>query len=223
MPRNPNEKRTGWTPRYKRIPANIGEDFARHLGETLALETPTDHEQGDVWYPDALTFCRSLSARHDKPLDTIIDAVAAASPRKAWTANQRAIEIALATGAVPTVGHEALMGKNRRKVESILFNGATLAEVMAVSAIDGKVENFADSIRAAGQTDRVCIDSHIMNALHYGKAPASITNCMFQTQWLYDLCASAVRDFARLHHERPAIMQARLWVVAKRLWGEKGK
>lgn len=182
-----------------------------NLLAVLEQATDTEYMEGRIWYRDAHRFAARIAADSGKPFDTVVDAIALASPQKNWGVNCAIIRMLADTGIISHL----LTSANRAKLELVWHACARLADV---TRITGKVGQFAESIRHAGQTDAVCVDSHMIKAFHGGPISDKTKNAVFNSPRLYNEIADAVRKIAHERGERGAVIQARIWVVSRRLW-----
>jgi len=167
--------------------------------------TPDQLTRGAAWYPAAHTLAAYLA---DGDVRKGAGVIAALSPMKLWTLNQKLAADALSGNPH---GH---MGDAMRKVNAILA-GADPAEVLPMNL---KTGNFYRNIADPSDPVPVTIDRHahdVAGGLPYdgigrrsGKVPPGLGNVS-----RYNSLADAYRTAAESLGMLPNVLQAVVWLV----------
>ena len=165
---------------------------------------PVDDTNGRQWYDKAGAIMREWSESYRLPLVTVASVTAAISPQCDWERNLIIADEVLAGHNAPSIG--GALPANIRKAVAIR-DGASLFDVF-ISA--PKVASFA--VNLAGDYSAVTVDTHAVQA-----AFNDVTVNVSLKANVYESFAEAYRRAATAVGERPAIFQAIIWSMWKRL------
>lgn len=174
--------------RVKRIESLYTNAFAR--------ATQSDIIEGAAWYDTANKELSLLALKYDLPLDTVVAACAALSPRLRWSLNVLYTDWVIRGNYVPHI--QSMVNKARAIIAT---NNPSLVTAR-------KTSSFAANI--LGDTDKVTIDVWMYRL-------AGIDTTKKVPAIVYDECELAVKRLSRsIGYLNPAQLQAILWLIARR-------
>lgn len=190
----------------------------QNFTDILNLATEGEKEQGLTWYNEASFFCFNLSIKYDIPIERIIGIVAALSPKCPWIRN--AIE-----------ARDFIKSKGKNKVTTYLSNKKKALAIFRGThpndVLNGhKVRAFYDNLCNPNDSKSVCIDTHMIscwfNKTDLGK---SLLNAIFHPRGSKRIVIKQIREaiinLSDLYHIKPLQVQAIIWLVWKRITGNK--
>lgn len=176
---------------------------------------------GMAWYREAYQWAAELAEVTGYSLVQVCGVTAALSPQNRWARNQQDAEAMLRADdpaeTADGVGHH--LTTYPRQIAKALEIAETWfgADADRIASLLGrrafKTKAFFWSILAGGQTDRVCIDRHMIEAADSGRGIGE--GCIAWTcgaKGCYDALADAVRLLAKAVGLPAAQVQAVIWI-----------
>lgn len=190
----------------------------QNLTDILNLATEQEKAQGITWYNDAAFHCFNLSLKYNIPVERVIGVIAALSPRCTWREN-----VIQGDNFIRTKGKSKVTtySPNKKKALSIL-KGSNPVTVLNGHKVRAFYENLSDPVNSQS----VCIDSHII-ACWFNKTDLSksFLNAVFHPRGskriVIKQIKKAIIDLSDLYYLKPLQVQAIIWLVWKRITGNK--
>jgi hypothetical protein len=178
--------------------------FRRHFVDLYNQASPEDKAAGQAWYATAQETAALWAVASGRSLENIAALIAVLSPQCDWDRNLAAAFALLNDEAVG----QGPLPVNVDKARRVLAENLTDTRIVMPSG--NKVAAFAANI--AGDMDAVTIDTHMTEAAH-----CSIDARPFPKDAAYQVYADAIRLAADEAADSPAMLQAVVWIVWKRL------
>lgn len=162
--------------------------------------------QGKNWYPQAHQWCLELSKEYDVPLRLVAGLTALFSPLKSWEINKRLVEKYLECQECGTFSYQ-----KRKSIQlwtdTILCRDEKEQDNYIMKTLNGnKVVSFYHNIVYPLTSERVTIDSHIINVVKPG---------LIMTPKRYLCIEKSFQDVSKEVGLLPSQLQATLWIQQK--------
>ena len=187
------------------------DEIVSNLLALYAKRTPADESLGTAWYPKAHKIVCEWADHYSYSMATVACTIAALSPQTEWSRNLIVADDLLAD-RYPSIG--GILGENIRKAKLVLSSRAS--NLLAIFPSGPKVNSFAANL--AGDFSLVTIDAHVMQA-----ALADV-QATYTLKWApYAVFARCYQDAAKTVDLEPAVFQAIIWHVWKRMYPQGSK
>lgn len=168
------------------------------LGYYQGTSTP-QRAVGRQWYGKTLRWLEHVTSQHIYPIDNVVCAFAALSPRISWHSNCRALVALLHTGDT----HLGIPA-NTFKAKQLLWSDNPLAAIDA-KGYAHKTLAFAQAI--LGDLQAVVLDTWMLQAMEYPN---------IKRRKAYEQVANSIRHAAALVGEYPSDFQAIVWLQVRK-------
>lgn len=182
--------------RMQRVQSNRRaiERIAKRYVRLYLSATPTQLEDGTLWYPRALTSITGLAEAAGVELEVAIKVVAALSPRIHWSRNLKVAGMMLHDPYTKPAG---TLSRSFHAAQMIMLKDNQLS--------GQKVIQFADAL--SGNEDAVVVDVWMMRAAGYTKEAPTANE--------YRIVTEATRVAARRVGVSARTMQATVWIAMR--------
>ena len=162
--------------------------------------------QGKNWYPEANYWCLKLSKEYDVPIRLVAGLTALFSPLKSWEINKKLVEGYLECQECGTFSYQRTRATNLWS-EVITHLDDERQDNYIMKTLNGKkVTSFYHNIVYPKSSDKVTIDTHIINVVHPG---------LNLTPKRYLCIEKSFQDVSKEVGLTPPQLQATLWVQQK--------
>lgn len=162
--------------------------------------------QGKNWYPEAYHWCLKLSKEYDVPIRLVAGLTALFSPLKSWEINKRLVEGYLECQECGTFSYQKTRAI-QLWTDTILCRDEKEQDNYIMKTLNGKkVTSFYHNIVYPHSSEKVTIDSHIINAVHPG---------LIMTPNRYLCIEKSFQDVSKEVDLTPSQLQATLWIQQK--------
>lgn len=177
---------------------------------------------GMAWYREAHQWAAALATKTGYSLVQVVGVTAALSPQNRWARNQRDAKALCEANEPAEVADGGTLTTYPKQIAKALhiLETSRYATTDHIAGLLGrrafKTKAFFYSILAGGQTNRVCIDRHMIDAADSGRGIGE-----GQIAWTsgakgcYDDLADAVRALAESVGLPAAQVQAVIWIAWK--------
>ena len=176
----------------------------------IVLECYDGNVLSKAWYYNSNGICIKESERLNVPLDRFIGIVAALSPMCSWDDNIRQACQVIESDK-PELVKVTTYGPNLVKAIKIK-QGAEPLDILG----GNKVRSFYDNLLDPETSNKVCIDTHILNCLH-GRILTDKEKCLFFKSPRYQVIERIINNEALRYGYKGHELQAILWVTWKGL------
>ena len=182
--------------------------YQQIIQERLERVSPSLVAEGKNWYLDAHNWCQIQSKEYDVPVRLIVGLTALFSPLKSWEINKRLVIDYLQCQSCGTFSYQ-----KRKAIElwsdTILCRNEKEQDNYIMKTLNGKkVVSFYHNIVYPKSSDRVTIDTHIINAVSPG---------VYLTPKRYLCIEKSFQDVAKDQRMLPLEVQAIIWLDQKKI------
>lgn len=162
--------------------------------------------QGKNWYPEAHRWCLKLSKEYDVPIRLVAGLTALFSPLKSWEINKRLTEGYLECQECGTFNYQKTRAI-QLWTDTILCRDEKEQDNYIMKTLNGKkTVSFYHNIVYPHSSEKVTIDTHIINVVHPG---------LIMTPNRYICIEKSFQDVSKEVGLTPSQLQATLWIQQK--------